>query len=958
MAVIHSDAPPVHRPWRRHVGFGAGSALLLAGTVWMIYFDYARDWKGYQRDFRRMEIDKAQERLEEVGARLDADQELARLEDEREQATAEMAQRAGELESARRALDEAEKAFYVAEQEWKVEKSHYDARKYEFEEARRHIMESGLDEAARDAAVAQEAAHFKHYEDRYVASVRGLEEATTARDAAAAEIKKRTGRQDDLRKRIAQITADEEALHRTIEANRESLKTLLLNAPVIDMAAPTLKIEQVILPHLLSDINFTRIPKVDRCVTCHKGIADSKYRQEGQPFTTHPALDLYLTDSSPHPYNRFGCTVCHQGLDRATSFISAMHTPRGEEQEHAWAHDHGWAEPHYWDSPQLPAQHAQAACRTCHIQDVRLKGADRYNRGLDILEKAGCYGCHKIAGYEEQRKAGPSLRHIASKVKADWAYRWIEDPKAYRPTTWMPRFFHLTNTSSPDDRARSQTEIDAIVAYLWARSTPAPAPSGRVPAGDSGRGRRLVSDKGCLGCHRIGEKPAERGTFGRDFGPALDRVGDKVSAEWLFEWVRDPRRYFPQTNMPDLRLTDQEAADVTAYLMTLRGGDPEPPPPASTERLDAVTAEFLMAKLTSRQAQEKLASMGTEEKKVFLGEKLVARYGCFGCHDIAGFEQALPIGVELSNEGTKLITRLDFGFADIPHTKPAWFLQKMKDPRVFDMGKVKSPQEKLKMPDFGFTDEEAETMVTLILSMQKDVLPMEAHRILDEREAAVERGRRIVQDRNCRGCHVIDGEGGAIREVIADQAYYPPNLIGEGAKVQSDWLFDFLKEPEPIRPWLTVTMPTFHFDDRNATDLVKHFAAADGAPFPFQSASPPAQDAEAVRLGKRTFDEFKCLSCHTVGAPAPGIAAADLAPDLTLAWTRLRHDWISKWLRDPQRLLPGTRMPSFFYSEDQPLYPDASERMEAVSEHVLSLGRPRSAASSPRRTPGQDPAGR
>ncbi|HET6372093.1 MAG TPA: c-type cytochrome, partial [Candidatus Polarisedimenticolia bacterium] len=518
------------------------------------------------------------------------------------------------------------------------------------------------------------------------------------------------------------------------------------------------------------------------------------------------------------------------------------------------------------------------------------------------------------------------------------AYRWIEEPRSYRPTTWMPHFFNLTNTSSPEDRERNKVEIDALVTFLFEKSAPFAPAARQAPSGDSARGRQVVSDRGCLGCHRIGEGATVRGTFGRDFGPALDRVGDKVTAEWLFDWVRDPKRYFPETNMPDLRLTDQEAADVVAYLMTLRKGQPEAPPALQSGLLESITEEYLRVKLTSRQASEKIASMSEKEKKVFLGEKLVARYGCFGCHSIAGFEDALPIGVELSNEGTKMITRLDFGFADIPHTKPAWFLQKMRDPRVFDTGKVKAPQEKLKMPNFGFTDDEAETLVTIIMSMQKDIQPIQSHHVLDERQAAVAKGRRIIQNRNCRGCHIIEGEGGAIREVIKDQAYNPPNLLGEGDKVQSNWLFGFLKEPSPVRPWLNVRMPTFHLGDADATSLVKYFASADSAPYPFQSPPAEAAPAEQLRAGKATFEQFKCLSCHTIGSIPPGVSVADLAPDLTKARTRLRHDWIVKWLRDPQKLMPGTRMPAFFYSDDQPLYPDAQERMLAVGQYVLTLG--------------------
>src|SRR5206468_6637613 len=51
-----------------------------------------------------------------------------------------------------------------------------------------------------------------------------------------------------------------------------------------------------------------------------------------------------------------------------------------------------------------------------------------------------------------------------------------------------------------------------------------------------------------------------------DHGPDLANVGSKTTVEWLFSWLKDPKSYNPQTRMPNLRLTDQEAADIATYL--------------------------------------------------------------------------------------------------------------------------------------------------------------------------------------------------------------------------------------------------------------------------------------------------------------------------------------------------------------------------------------------------------
>jgi hypothetical protein len=49
---------------------------------------------------------------------------------------------------------------------------------------------------------------------------------------------------------------------------------------------------------------------------------------------------------------------------------------------------------------------------------------------------------------------------------------------------------------------------------------------------------------------------------------------------------------------------------------------------------------------------------------------------------------------------------------------------------------------------------------------------------------------------------------------------------------------------------------------------------------------------------------------------APGVERSNLAPNLQMASTRLRHDWINDWIRRPDEWMPGTRMPTNFPKGD------------------------------------------
>jgi hypothetical protein len=59
------------------------------------------------------------------------------------------------------------------------------------------------------------------------------------------------------------------------------------------------------------------------------------------------------------------------------------------------------------------------------------------------------------------------------------------------------------------------------------------------------------------------------------------------------------------------------------------------------------------------------------------------------------------------------------------------------------------------------------------------------------------------------------------------QAALPPALLREGEKVQPSWLFQFLKNPQKIRPLTILRMPRFNMSDEDAMALVSYFAAVD-----------------------------------------------------------------------------------------------------------------------------------
>ncbi len=935
--------------------FFFSSVAMVAVIAWMAWQDYDRDWKQYQRQFMKKERQIAKWDMEQAKVKVDQEK-IAQLEKdlaaEEESFKFPNVGKWMELHGAEEGAANAEAQLEKKKTRMAEIKSHLDAMKYQVEEARRHgaaqAVEKDYVKLAQDYLGAKE---------EFMQSEAGLKKA----EAAVAAL---TERRDQLEKALDHARLESKLLGAKIEKLTITPTKLVLNAPILDFISPTFKIRQVVLPDLHDDYNFLEVGKVDRCQTCHLGIekpsvkdADGNILKIGydganirEPFRTHPQPALYVLSSSKHPLDKFGCSTCHRGVGHAVSFLDAGHIPQDVEQLAAWSKkyhykplDHEHLSDFLWDDMMHPNDMVEASCLKCHQGMVEIPEAPRLNAGRRLFEDYGCYGCHKTAGFTDLRKPGPPLTHVEEKVSKDWVKKWLKNPKHFRPTTRMPRFFDLSNTSTPEDMKRSDAEIEAIAAYIFERARPQTTFDAPPFPGDAHRGKELFERVGCLGCHSM----TATDHTATNFGPDLSAIGSKIKDRaWLYTWVKDPKRYFPNTKMPSLRLTDEEASDITAYLMSLKNDefDRAPVPAGSDDEVDAILREAWSAKMTQAAISEKLQGMTSKEKWLAAGEKMIGHYGCFGCHDVGGFEKANPIGTELTEEGSKDLDKLDFGgIHGIPHERISWFTQKLTDPRSFDEGKVKDRFDKLRMPNFDFTPDQARLLITHIQSLTKEKVRLDHQRQLSAREQVIEKGRRMVRDHNCYGCHTVDGHTGGIRAYYQeDPGLAPPLLFGEGKKVQSYWLYEFLKSPAMIRPWLNVRMPTFGFTDEEATALVNYFQALDDVQTVYRPKDFHKPDPQMAAVGRQMFMQLQCAKCHVVGSTAPpGRAAGDLAPDLSMAKTRLNPEWIPEWLEDPTKLMPGTRMPSFFADGTSPLpavldgKSDAQRR--ALRDYLLSI---------------------
>lgn len=128
----------------------------------------------------------------------------------------------------------------------------------------------------------------------------------------------------------------------------------------------------------------------------------------------------------------------------------------------------------------------------------------------------------------------------------------------------------------PTTEVLDRIEAAALDAWAWYEGEPLDgAPDWEDAAqdihrGDPELGRALILEHGCGACHRI---PGIAEAKGR-VGPSLEGLAGRAYIAGvlpnmpggLVRWIVDPPTHSPQTAMPDLGVTPEEARDIASYL--------------------------------------------------------------------------------------------------------------------------------------------------------------------------------------------------------------------------------------------------------------------------------------------------------------------------------------------------------------------------------------------------------
>ncbi|MBI3015436.1 MAG: c-type cytochrome [Candidatus Tectomicrobia bacterium] len=624
---------------------------------------------------------------------------------------------------------------------------------------------------------------------------------------------------------------------------RDVRETERLDREIEKIRATSPQVQQIALSHL----NWA-----DRCTTCHLGIEDPQFSNAPQPFRTHPEPFL-----SWHPPEQFGCTPCHRGQGLATTrdahggarnwkepmlpaeFLEAScatcHRNLTKRVAPIWFRGRelvdflgcrgchaigglksaekigpplnnesrkvkpGWLlnylkDPRKYSAETRMPNYKLPEAETLALRDFLMTlrtdpdpaeavrwdpGEKQAARGKKLFEDLGCLSCHalaaaKPAGFFQAPKPGPELSRIREKINPVWLVNYLMDPSRVQPGTRMP-LYRLTRDQAQD-----------LAAFLLSQNAENSKDQDGEPAfqPDPARareGKGLAIKYNCVGCHEI------EGIRQGEAGPPLDGIGgrnverldfgsnpkgkDRSLYSWLEAKLTTPRTYREGLKMPEVNLRRGEEKAVVTFLLSLVA---RPFPELHPEGTRVAAPHTLEPAVPSG------GPAGTLWRKL----------QCTSCHRIGN--SGGSIGPDLSGEGSRV--------------RRAWLEQYLKRPKPL------RPLLQARMPDFHLQDSEVRILADFIsTSLWSQDVGRNSRGSLDLSRETAEKGRLLLRESGCIGCHELEGKGGKVG----------PRLDRIAERLNEDWIRAYLKDPQRMFRGAAMT-PNYGFDDEQIRALTAY----------------------------------------------------------------------------------------------------------------------------------------
>jgi len=668
-----------------------------------------------------------------------------------------------------------------------------------------------------------------------------------------------------------------------------------------------------ILGHQIS-VNAYNI--VDRCEVCHAGIREplditpasmksssGKEDAMSRAFVSHPNKEILQL----HNPEKFGCASCHWGNGRATTSDMKGH---GRHR--------------FWLWPMFEKENTEAGCQQCHAKDRVTQGAETLNLGRDLFAQRGCMGCHRYEGFDRENDALASTRQQIGQLQD----QITANEKQI-----------LTDTKSTESDKVTEDEVKKLLAHA--------------------ESLRVTNSLLAARVDQLNLQAKYQMQDVKKVGPNLKDVRVKLRKEWLPVWLENPQGFRPGTKMPTFWRFGTLPEGTPGGHMRDKDG---------AEQIQAIAAYLWQEGFDNKLPTQAQGNAGH-------GKELFESRGCLACHSIGEGDSKIggDFAANLQRVGEKANFDYIVRWIHNPRERVAPYCPKEKrDLTPDDYAKKNLPfqfdtelhsrcpndgaelqvQNMTVMPNFRLSEADARDIATYLFSLSSP--PSYASAAFVDDTNLKEKGRLLIKQYGCAGCHEIRGfeeeqrigkeltvEGAtpierldfALKTKEAEEGHDPLKLRPE-EKEEKPWynhkgffehkitqpsIYDEGKEKDP-KDRLRMPQPYLTPQWRTAlTTFLLGSVGAEGSNVPSTLFfNPQDQRRQDIQNGWWVIKKYNCMGCHQLQVGQRSVVmdlpfyqtpeGKDLLPPrLSSEGARVDPTWLLRFLHDPS--LSGEKTP-------------------------------------------------
>ena len=188
-----------------------------------------------------------------------------------------------------------------------------------------------------------------------------------------------------------------------------------------------------------------------------------------------------------------------------------------------------------------------------------------------LIEEKNCASCHRLSQKENEKK-GPDLFYAGNKFKTPWLEKYLQNPVSLRKagTIHNPGFLKGEHENKhPSLFKEDAQKITQELMKMTLPNLPAKEIQNTLTKAQIAKTKyEFERTFSCISCHQslnLAGKP--RGGIS---GPSLVNAGNRLQANWVANWLKNPKTFSEKSRMPVYKMDNETRLRFTQFIMTLK----------------------------------------------------------------------------------------------------------------------------------------------------------------------------------------------------------------------------------------------------------------------------------------------------------------------------------------------------------------------------------------------------